>query len=38
VLCWGFNIIGQLGNGDTKDQNMPVPVVGVGGNGLLGIF
>ncbi len=38
VLCWGFNIIGQLGNGNTKDQNIPVPVVGLGGNGLLGIF
>jgi len=38
VMCWGSNLIGQLGNGDTKDQNMPVAVVGIGGNGLLEIF
>jgi len=38
VMCWGFNGRGQLGNGNTKDQNLPVPVVGIGGNGLLSIF
>jgi alpha-tubulin suppressor-like RCC1 family protein len=38
VLCWGFNITGQIGNGNTIDQPSPAPVVGVGGAGLLKLF
>jgi uncharacterized protein (TIGR03437 family) len=38
VMCWGFNINGQLGNGNTNDALVPVAVVGVGGSGLLKLF
>ncbi len=29
VLCWGYNVYGQLGDGSTLDRNVPVPVVGM---------
>ncbi len=38
VMCWGFNINGQIGNGNTDDQPSPVAVLGVGGGGLLKLF
>jgi alpha-tubulin suppressor-like RCC1 family protein len=38
VMCWGFNINGQLGNGNTNDALIPVAVLGVGGTGLLKLF
>ena len=39
VLCWGFNMDGQLGNGSSIRAFMtPVAVVGVGGVGLLHLF
>jgi uncharacterized protein (TIGR03437 family) len=38
VMCWGFNINGQLGNGNTDAALIPVAVVGVGGAGLLKLF
>ncbi len=38
VMCWGFNINGQLGNGNTNDAFVPIAVVGVGGTGLLKLF
>ena len=38
VMCWGFNIKGQLGNGNTNDALIPVAVLGVGGTGLLKLF
>lgn len=38
VMCWGFNINGQVGNGNTDDAFTPVAVVGVGGTGVLKLF
>jgi uncharacterized protein (TIGR03437 family) len=38
LMCWGFNINGQLGNGNTNDALTPVAVVGVGGTGILKLF
>jgi alpha-tubulin suppressor-like RCC1 family protein len=31
VLAWGYNNYGQLGNGNTTNQAVPVPVVGLTG-------
>jgi uncharacterized protein (TIGR03437 family) len=38
MLCWGFNLKGQLGTGKTAAELIPVAVVGVGGAGLLKLF
>jgi alpha-tubulin suppressor-like RCC1 family protein len=38
LMCWGFNSVGQLGNGKTGDELVPVAVLGVGGVGLLKLF
>lgn len=38
VMCWGFNINGQVGNGNTNDAFTPVAVLGVGGAGVLKLF
>ncbi len=35
VDCWGFNLIGELGNGTTIYADVPVAVVGLGGTGTL---
>ncbi len=35
VWSWGNNLRGQLGNGNTINQNFPVQVVGPGGSGYL---
>ena len=29
VVCWGANDFGQLGNGDTNQQQVPTPVMGI---------
>jgi alpha-tubulin suppressor-like RCC1 family protein len=38
VMCWGFNLFGQLGDGKLTNSAVPMPVVGVGGTGLLKLF
>ena len=30
-MCWGYNVRGQLGNGDTSDHTSPVAVVDLKG-------
>jgi alpha-tubulin suppressor-like RCC1 family protein len=35
VWAWGYNAEGELGNGAVADQNLPVQVKGVNGNGYL---
>jgi alpha-tubulin suppressor-like RCC1 family protein len=38
VMCWGLNLNGQLGNGNTNDALTPVVVEGMGGSGVLKLF
>ncbi len=35
AFCWGVNATGQLGDGSTTDQSIPVMVQSVGGGGFL---
>lgn len=37
VMCWGFNLFGQLGNGSLRNSTAPVAVVGSGGVGVLSL-
>ena len=33
VDCWGYNMVGQLGTGDTDDRYTPTGVIGLGTGG-----
>jgi alpha-tubulin suppressor-like RCC1 family protein len=35
VFCWGTDTYGALGNGTFNASEIPVQVLGIGGNGLL---
>ncbi len=36
VQCWGYNGLGQLGDGSTDDSNLPITVAGLG-SGMAGV-